>query len=160
MDIIQLLIEKCFRVTQENKIGHNNDAFMELYESTLYMFGHDHFDTMIQEVIQEERRAAYLNDRITWYDLDNVMSQGDQLVTFHGDQGERYFRAMNDYEEFTKLNVKLRKEKKEKQICWGCGEHFDSKLFQCKVCRKQGTAMPCAKMKTGKITRMCARENP
>jgi len=146
MDIIKFLIEKCFRVTEENKIGHDNDTFMASNRSRFY---HDHFDAMIFQEIEEERRIAHVSGKHTWYDFDTkkfaALMQVDALVDAIGGcndlspmkrkkLGSELQKTRSTIQNFgSGLQIEFPTQKK--MTCWTCGQH-DLDLMVCKQCRK------------------------
>jgi len=133
MDMIELLIEKCFGVTEENKIGHNNDTFMEMHNS---FSTHDHFDAMIFRVIEEGRRVAYMDGKITWYDMVVKKETRGTVRKVHtvmnDDQMERYYRTLGGEAFKEKLDVTAHVSYKEGK-CWSCGSP-ELILERCQQC--------------------------
>jgi len=145
MDILQLLVEKCFRVTEKNRLGCVNDTFMDFFNKMKRKFTiHDHFDAMVFQVIEEERRLAHGNGTLTWYDLETKKGPKGLChikLGAEGDTLERCIRAMNVDgqvvnhhgevidEEFLKNFRKIKFTR-----CWSCGTE-DSALLVCKQCK-------------------------
>jgi len=138
MDMMELLIEKCFGVTEENKIGHNNDTFMEMHYS---FCTHDHFDAMIFSVIEEERRVAYMKGKITWYDMvvkKETHGDGFKLHNvLNDDQLDRYYRTIGG-EAFKEKYDSAPVVSYKKGKCWFCdtADSPEEKLLKCQQCKE------------------------
>merc|ERR550519_813680 len=143
MDILQLLVEKCFRIIEKNLLGCVNDTFMDYFNKLKRKYTiHDHFDALVFEVIEEERRLAHGNGTLTWYDL-NIKKGPKGLchIESDGDTLERCIRAMNidggvvnHHGEAIDEDFIANFRKLKFTRCWSCGTE-DSALLVCKQCR-------------------------
>merc|ERR1719186_169451 len=137
MEVLQLLMDKCLRVNKENKIGYENEHLKHVFKRLLSNEVHDHLWAMMLNVIEEERRIAHANGKITLYDLEIVKGpKGTPKYNFYGDQFERYLRSINEGSVFVEDELfEEVLEDYQNRKCWSCGDR-DSELLKCKQCRK------------------------
>merc|ERR1719186_941772 len=148
LEIIETLIHKRFIVTPENKIGFDNAIFMKEYKNETFV--HDHFDSMIFEAIEQEKRIAHASEKITWVDLFDLDFESVQTPTDPDDLKtmedyvevlRRYLRTIEpkffeSYATTSEVVFELNKRDHERlKKCWSCGE-IEPEVMVCKQCRE------------------------